>query len=102
MELRQPRRAGAGLGSYPETTALALLGLQGHPGISNSLALAARSARETLSPMARAWLDVALRLHNIEPPANPAPVTPDILITAIEALGATGGNFLFLKTGGQT
>lgn len=93
---------GVNLPSYPETTALALLGLQGHAGISDSLALASRMAAETPSPMARAWLDAALRLHGIEPPANPAAVQPDILITAIEALGAPGGNFVFLKTGGQT
>lgn len=93
---------GLDLPSYPETTALALLGLQGDPGISTSLDLAAGMARETQSPMARAWLDVALRLHGIEPPPNQASVTPDILITAIEALGAPGGNYVYLKTGGQT
>ena len=93
---------GVELPSYPETTALALLGLQGRHDITDSLALAERMARETQSPMARAWLAVALRLHGIEPPVNPARVKADVLITAIEALGAPGGNYLFLKTGGQT
>lgn len=93
---------GQGLASYPETTGLALIGLQGHAGIEKSLALATRMARETQSSMARAWLAVALRLHGIEPPANPASVKADVLITAIEALGAPEGNYLLLKTGAQT
>jgi hypothetical protein len=93
---------GVDLPSYPETTALALLGLQGRAGIQKSLVLAQRMATETASPMARAWLTVALRLHGIEPPASIATVKADVLITAIEALGAPGGNYLFLKTGGQT
>ncbi len=93
---------GVDLPSYPETTALALLGLQGRTGIEKSIELATRLAKETASPMARAWLTVALRLHGVEPPASVATVKADVLITAIEALGAPGGNYLFLKTGGQT
>jgi len=93
---------GVDLPSYPETTALALLGLQGRTGIGKSIELAIRLAKETASPMARAWLTVALRLHGVEPPASVATVKADVLITAIEALGTPGGNYLFLKTGGQT
>jgi hypothetical protein len=93
---------GVDLPSYPETTALALLGLQGHAGIEISLDLARRMANDTASPMARAWLAVALRLHGIEPPPTNAAVKADVLITAIEALGASDGNYLLLKTGGTT
>jgi hypothetical protein len=93
---------GVDLPSYPETTALALLGLQGRAGIEKSVELARRMANETASPMARAWLAVALRLHGVEPPQSVATVKADVLITAIEALGSPGGNYLFLKTGGQT
>jgi hypothetical protein len=52
--------------------------------------------------MARAWLTVALRLHGVEPPQSAATVKADVLITSIEALGAPGGNYLLLKTGGPT
>lgn len=93
---------GQGLASYPETTGIALLGLQGRSGIRNSVDLATKMARETRSPMARAWLSVALRLHAIEPPDRPASVKADILITAVEALGAPEGNYQLLKTGAQT
>jgi len=92
---------GVDLPSYPETTALALLGLQGRAGVESSLDLAKRMAGETTSPMARAWLAVALRLHGIEPPPSAATVKADVLITAIEALGASDGHLL-LKTGGRT
>ena len=90
---------GIDLPTYPETTALALLGLQSHAGLSPSLDIATRMLRETSSPMARAWLTIALRLHAIEIPGLPD-VTPssDILITALEALGS-GENYRFLKTG---
>ncbi len=93
---------GVDLPSYPETTALALLGLQGHAGLEKSIGLARKMANETASPMARAWLAVALRLHGVTPPTSVATVKADILITAIEALGSPDGHYLFLKTGGQT
>jgi len=93
---------GVDLPSYPETTALALLGLQGRSGLEKSIALARQMAQETASPMARAWLTVALRLHGVEPPQSAATVKADVLITSIEALGAPGGNYLLLKTGGPT
>jgi hypothetical protein len=92
---------GVDLPSYPETTALALLGLQGRAGVEPSLELAKKMAGETTSPMARAWLAVALRLHGIEPPPSAATVKADVLITAVEALGASDGHLL-LKTGGRT
>jgi hypothetical protein len=95
-----PVALGVDLPSYPETTALALLGLQGNPGATKSLDVAKQMTSDTRSPMARAWLRVALRLHGIEPPAA-LEVQPsdDVLITAIEALGAEGGHYKFLKTG---
>ena len=89
---------GGDLPSYPETTGLALIGLQGHADIGGSVELAGRMAEETKSPMARAWLAIALRLHGVEPPSLEAPSSRDILITAIEALSVK--NFEFLRTGG--
>ena len=89
------------LPSYPETTALALFGLQGHPGLTDSVKLAGRMARETKSPLARAWLTIALRVHGAEAPAPvEAAPTRDVMLTALEALSAPGGNHSFLKIGG--
>lgn len=93
---------GVDLPSYAETTALALLGLQGNPDAEKSLGVAKEMAGDTRSALARAWLIVALQLHGIEPPAPlDIPPSDDIFITAIEALGASGGQFKLLKTGGD-
>lgn len=91
---------GVNLPSYPETTALALIGLQGHPDLAHSIDLASRMARETPSPMAAGWLNIAMRVHGVEAPPPTGNVSPDVLITAIEALGAPDGNYTFLKAGG--
>lgn len=89
---------GQDLRSYPETTGIALVGLQGRTDLGSSLDLAGRMLNGDASPMARAWLGVALRLHGVPvaPPAEAAP-QPDILITALEALGAPEGNYHLLK-----
>ncbi len=91
---------GVDLPSYPETTALALIGLQEHAGLERSLDVAGRMARETASPLARAWLAVALRLHGADIAAFPAsPPSFDLLLTAIEALGCAEGNHKFFNSG---
>jgi hypothetical protein len=89
---------GEELHSYPETTGIALLGLQGHPHVGPSLDLASRMLSETALPMARAWLRIALRLHGstVGDPVE-APASPDVLVNALEALGAPGGNYGLLK-----
>jgi hypothetical protein len=94
------------LPSYPETTALALVGLQGHaglqghPGMTGPIEVAVRMLRGSPSPLARAWLTIALRLHGVEVPATLEEAqSPDVLITALEALGSPEGNFALLKTG---
>ncbi len=91
------------LPSYPETTALALLGLQGRPmqGLAEPLALAARYRAETRSSLARAWLVIALRCHG----GNPAPagedgkISNDVMLVGLEALGHPDGNYRLLQTG---
>ena len=87
------------LPSYPETTALALVGLQGRTDLGPALDLAGKLLREASSPLARAWLTIALRLNGapVEIPAGP--VSSDVLITALEALGAPDGNYHLLKAG---
>jgi len=88
------------LPSYPETTALALIGLQGHADLAGSLQRAAQMLGETSSRLARAWFTIALRLHGLEAPAPSARPIPDVLVTALEALGSVDGNHRFFKTGG--
>lgn len=85
------------LRSYPETTGIALVGLQGRPEVGATLDLAARMLRETASPMARAWLTIAMRVNGIFVDVHEAKPTPDVLITALEALGAPEGNHSLLK-----
>jgi hypothetical protein len=88
--------------AFPETTALALIGLQGHPGLEKSLDLAARMAAETTSPLARAWLTIALRLH--EAPVPPSTVeiasSPETMIVALNIIAEQKSQFF--RTGGTT
>jgi len=91
------------LPSYPETTALALLGLQGRnrAQLDQALALAARYRAETRSSLARAWLVIALRCHDGDPqPAGEdRSASSDVMLTALEALGHPAGNHPLLRTG---
>lgn len=96
---------GEELPSYPETTGIALLGLQGvhRPEVHAGLDRARQYWNQTKSPLAKAWLDIALRNHgmNLPPPAPPpASATPfaDVLITALEAMGSPQGGHQWLKT----
>jgi hypothetical protein len=89
------RVLGEDLRSYPETTALALLGLSGNPALDLRvpLALAKRHWNETRSPLARAWLDVALRSHAAEAPplGEPLPLAPtDTMVNALEIMAHNG------------
>jgi len=88
--------------SYPETTALALLGLQGRAEAASSVDLAKSWLRDTPSSMARAWITIALRLHGVAVPDTTSPAkgsgSPDLTVVALEALGAPEGNYRLLKT----
>jgi hypothetical protein len=92
------------LPSYPETTGVALVGLQGRTGLEASLDLAARLAQQVGSdrgsPMAASWLSIALRFYGRKDslPQN-SPVPEDLHEVALEALAAPEGNFEFFKTG---
>jgi len=88
------------LRSYPETTAIALVGLQGRAELGPSFDLAGRMLRETSSPMARAWLTIAMRVNGIFVEPHDTKVTPDVLVAALEALGAPEGNYSLLKVTG--
>lgn len=92
------------LPSYPETTALALLGLQGRPYVElrSPLELARRLARETRG-IARAWLAICLRNYGLDPgppPERDNPTRTDLMLAALEALGAPRGNAHLLRPSG--
>lgn len=84
------------LPSYPETTAVALLGLVGRTAsdLKSPLEYGKKLAGEPQAPLASAWLRVALALHGIVAPQDltRAVASDDILLAAVEALGAEGGN----------
>jgi hypothetical protein len=95
------RALGVELPSYPETTALALLSLQGCRDLDlrPDMERAQRMRKETGSRLAKAWLGVSLlnlgvALENAE--TVPAP-TRDVLVTALEALATPGGGHALLR-----
>jgi hypothetical protein len=93
------------LPSYPETTGLALLGLQGRSTaeLSGPLSVAGRFREETKSSLAKAWLTIALRCHGEKPsaPVGDGKAPGDIMLAALEALGHPDGNYRLLGTGGR-
>jgi hypothetical protein len=89
---------GIDLPSYPETTAVAVVGLQGS-GVTDAVDVAKKMAQSPVSPLARAWLTIALRLHGMETPSPTNEPTPDLLLTSLEALSCA--NYQFFKTGGE-
>jgi hypothetical protein len=85
--------------AFPETTALALIGLQGHPDLGKSLDLASRMARETTSPLARGWLTIALRLNGADVPQSTAEIasSPETMIAALSIIAED--KVQFFRTG---
>jgi hypothetical protein len=83
------RVLGWDLPSQPETTALALMALDGHPEIrwGEMLDRVERLWRTTASPLARAWLGACLLQYRGERPQVPGQdPAGDILIAAVEAI----------------
>jgi hypothetical protein len=97
-----PITQGGELPAYPETTALALLGLQHQKGLESAFDLAWKMMRDTPSPLARAWLTVAMRLHGMTPPEPAGDPAADQMITTVEALSASEGNWTLMRTGAST
>jgi hypothetical protein len=92
------------LPSYPETTALALHGLQGRSAsdLAGPLAVARRFQSDTRSSLAQAWLAIALRNlgQNLPAPADETCQRRDVMLAALEALGHPSGNHALLRAGG--
>jgi hypothetical protein len=93
------------LPSYPESTALALMGLQGQSsaGLAGPLQVARKFRTQTKSSLARAWLTIALRNYGdrIDAPPEQPRTSEDIMLTALEAIGHPEGNYKLLGTGDQ-
>lgn len=86
------------LPSFPETTAIALLGLQGceNAKLDNAIALAKRFHAETKSRLARTWLAISLQNYGVPAPLPDLDVANDILITALEAIAFPQGGHQWL------
>jgi hypothetical protein len=93
------------LPSYPETTALALLGLDGvkDPEVNQGLELAKRFHAETKSSLGRAWLQIALRCHgkDVAAPQESTFTSHDVLLASLEALGHPEGNYKLFRAGAR-
>ncbi len=86
--------------SYPESTALALVGLQGRrKEIGSALDMARAEWKTTQSPLAKVWLAIALQAwgDTLPSPQNAAPGT-DTMIAALEAIAHPQGNHRLLRT----
>jgi Prenyltransferase and squalene oxidase repeat len=93
------------LPSFPETTALALVGLDGvaDPAVGQALNLAQQFRGETKSSLAKAWLQIALRCHgqNVTAPQESALASRDVMLASLEALGHPEGNYKLFHAGGR-
>ncbi len=88
------------LHSFPETTALALIGLIGRPkGVNDAIASAKAAGANANFPLAGAWLSLALRLHGLEAPEPARSIGRDIVISAITELSSEHGNWRLLGEG---
>jgi hypothetical protein len=89
------------LPSFQESTAMALLALKGNPRIDVRRALdrARQYWNASPSPLARAWLEIALRNYGVAVGARAGaePVGPDVLLAALEAIGCEGGCYRLLS-----
>jgi hypothetical protein len=91
---------GIDLPSYPETTALALLGLQSclEADLSRDLLQARKLWDQCDARLGRAWLAISLRNFGVALPVDDRPLAKnDILATALEALSAPNGGYALLR-----
>ena len=92
------------LPSYPETTALALHGLQGRSAteLAGPIAVARRFQSDARSSLAQAWLSIALRNfgENLPTPPDEPWQKRDVMLAALAVLGHPSGNFALLRAGG--
>jgi hypothetical protein len=95
------RALGIDLPSYPETTAMALVGLQARAGeVGAEIRHARALLGETRSRLARAWLSIALRNLGEDVPAPDGSPGDDIMLTALEAMAHADGNHAAFRVPG--
>lgn len=88
---------GTPLESFPETTALALVGLVGRNDVGDAVRYMEGLRAATQAPLATAWLTIALRLHGKHVRSDEKTmVGQDTLLTALEVLGSPEGNWRLL------
>lgn len=91
-----PNTLNVDLPSYPSTTGLGLVALEGYRSREylGALALAQRFCTVTKSSLGRAWLRIGLACHGIKTPAPPETswTSRDVMLAAIEALAHPEGN----------
>lgn len=87
------------LPSYPETTGIALLGLQGAKNFDPAPALqvAEKHYKETKSRLAKAWLAISLRNYGHSPEVADTPPPDDLMLAALEAIASPEGGHQWLK-----
>jgi len=97
------------LPSYPETTGVALLGLQGTDRrfLQKSLNRARAMWDEGQSPMGRAWIELALRVHGTSvpeaaPEEAPEPPGGDLVLAAVQLLARQPGPLMLSNQGAQS
>jgi hypothetical protein len=97
-----PVTLGKNMTSYPETTSLALIGLQGGRGfdLRPPLAYLRGQLARPQSRAVRAWLTLAARMHGLEAPPVDSPLPPprqrEVVPAAIELLAQRDGHWTFL------
>ena len=89
------------LPSYPESTALALLSLQGRRrDVEGALGIARASWKHTTSRLAKSWLAIALQVWgNTLPALESGAPGPDCMLAALEMIAHPAGNHRLLRTG---
>lgn len=82
----------------PDTCGPALLALQGSDEGRKLVEMAQHWAAETPSPLTQAWIRLGLRLNEVDV-ADPeeSGIPKNLMIVALEALGAREGNYRLLK-----
>lgn len=86
----------------PESCGPTLLALQGSPAADELKTVGAGWVSENSSRLVRARLTLGLRVQGVDvPQAVDAPLSNNLAVTALEALGAREGRFSLLTTGAK-
>ena len=92
------------LPSYPETTGLGLLGLQGRKEGQGVVTVARRLLESADGPLAKAWITIALRVwgESVAPPDPGAKPGRDTMLNALQAMAHPAGNYGLFNTGASS